>query len=169
MSRFRNMFRSGALALAFATVAAPLADASPRYFGSVAGSWSGSGQIVAGTYKGTRFNCRLKGTQPARQTMDIRGTCRVGLFSQKISATVRKRGRSYRGSFLDGARGKGMDITAGRLHRNKLTVSINRKQLNGAMVANLTGRNDLRISISVWAGNDYVPVIGLQLKRDRRG
>lgn len=171
MSRFRNVLSRHAflgLALAVSAAATP-AEASSRYFGNVKGTWTGSGEIVAGKYRGTRFSCRLKGTSPSGSRMKIAGSCRIGLFSQKVAATLRKRGRGYRGTFLDGAKGNGMDITSGRLDRNRLTVAINRKELNGAMVANLVNRSTLRISISVWAGEDYVPVIGLELKRQRKG
>lgn len=171
MSRFRNVFCRPAflgLALAVSAASTPV-EASSRYFKNVKGTWSGNGEIVAGKYRGTRFSCRLKGTAPARSKMRIAGSCRIGLFSQKVAATLRKRGRGYKGTFLDGAKGNGMDITSGRLDRNRLTVAINRKELNGAMVANLVDKSTLRISISVWAGQDYVPVIGIELKRDGRG
>lgn len=168
MFRFRPLraFPSAlALGLAVSTAAPAPAEASGRYFRSVKGQWKGNGEIVAGKYRGTRFSCRLKGTSPSRSRMRIAGSCRIGLFSQKVAADLQRRGKGYTGTFLDGAKGSGMDITSGRLHRNRLTVSIHRKQLNGAMVANLVNDSTLRISISVWAGEDYVPVIGLELKR----
>lgn len=168
MSRFRLVCRQALAALVIGgslSSAVPTAEASGRYFKNVRGTWVGSGEIVAGTYRGTRFSCKLKGTSPAKAKMRIAGSCRIGLFRQKVSATLRRRGRGYKGTFLDGAKGNGMDITSGRLDRNRLTVAINRKDLNGAMVANLVDRGTLRISISVWAGEDYVPVIGLELKR----
>ena len=91
----------------------------------------------------------LSGTSPKRLGMTLSGTCRVGLFSQTIKATVVKRGRGYRGKFLDGAKGKGLDIVSGRLRGKKLVLSIKRKKLRGTMVANLRGRNKLNITILV--------------------
>lgn len=165
MSRFRNLFLGATLALS--TVLAP-AEASPRYFGNVAGDWKGNGSIVAGKYKGTRFNCRLKGARENRNALDIKGSCRIGLFTQKVTARLTRKGKRYSGIFLDGAQGKGMDITSGRVGSNKLTVAINSKGLTGAIVANLVKRDKLRVSISVRVSNGrYVPVVGLDLDRTR--
>ncbi len=139
------------------------------YFKSIEGNWSGPGNIVAGKYKGTRFSCKFKGTKPKYVTgMKIAGTCRVGVFSQPMSFEIKKFGRSYRGKFLDGAKGKGLDIVSGRLRGTKLVVGINRKKLNGAMVANMRGKNQMHITISVRVAKKLVPVIGLTLNRKAR-
>ncbi len=136
-----------------------------RYFKAVQGRWSGAGRIVAGPYKNTRFTCNLAGQSPARAGMKLAGSCRVGLFSQSIEATVSKRGGSYRGKFLDGAKGKGLDIVSGRLRGQKLVLSIKRKQLRGTMVANLKGKNAMNITISVRVNGKLMPFIGLSLNR----
>ena len=165
MSRFRNRFLVATLAAPL-VLAAQASDASPRYFAKVQGQWKGSGSVIAGKYKGTRFNCRLNGSQQTAATLDIAGTCRIGLFTQKISARLVRHGRSYRGVFLDGAQGKGMDITSGRVANDKLTVAINSKGLTGAIVANFVRRDALRVSISVRiSSGEYVPVVGLDLKK----
>ncbi|MFD0917532.1 hypothetical protein ACFQ14_14065 [Pseudahrensia aquimaris] len=150
-----------------ASVYAVPAEASERaYFKSVQGNWSGSGEIVAGKYKNTRFTCKFTGNVPRGLGMDISGKCRVGLFTQEMSARITKRGKSYRGQFLDGAKGKGLDIVSGRLKSNKLIVGINRKKLNGTMVANMKNRNKMHITISVRGNsNKLIPVIGLTLNR----
>ncbi len=167
MCLFLKMIRSfAALVLLIAGMASTTAFASERaYFRSVQGQWSGSGKIVAGKYKNTRFTCNFTGNTPRGIGMDISGKCRVGLFSQPMSARITKRGNSYRGTFLDGAKGKGLDIVSGRLRSNRLVVGINRKQLRGTMVARLKGRNKMQITISVRANNKLVPVIGLTLNR----
>ena len=168
MSRFRNLplIAAFAVALPMAPSLSGEAEASQRYFKSIKGSWKGAGSVVAGKYKGTRFNCRLNGSQAQRSQLDVKGTCRIGLFTQKISAKLRRRGNSYRGVFLDGAKGSGMDITSGRMGGNKLTVAINSKGLTGAIVANLVERDKLRVSISVRISDGrYVPVVGLDLTR----
>ena len=143
-----------------------VAHASERdYFSSVQGQWSGAGKIVAGKYKNTRFTCDFTGRTPASIGMELDGKCRVGLFTQKMSAKLTKRGASFAGQFLDGAKGKGLDLKGGKLRGKKLVVKINRKQLNGTMVANLKSHNKLHVSINVRAGGRLVPVIGLTLKR----
>ncbi|WP_407813172.1 hypothetical protein, partial [Staphylococcus aureus] len=79
------------------------------FFRSVAGVWKGPGEIVAGKYKGTKFTCDLTG-EPLddKQTgIKLGGTCRVGVFSQPMSAVISQKGNSYEGRFLDGAAGKG--------------------------------------------------------------
>ena len=72
-------------------VTAPV-SASERdraFFQSIEGSWAGAGEIVAGKYKGTKFNCTFAGTTPAKKLgMALDGGCRVGVFMQKMSASV---------------------------------------------------------------------------------
>ena len=146
-------------------LALPAAASERVYFKNVAGSWSGAGTIVAGPYKNTRFTCNLAGEPTRGAKMKLAGKCRVGLFSQPIEATVSKRSGSFRGKFLDGAKGKGMDIVSGRLRGKKLVLSIKRKQLRGTMVANLKSKNKLNITISVRVNKKLVPFIGLTLAR----
>lgn len=165
--RMATILGTGLTAALLATSGVAHAGES-SYFRNVQGSWAGSGKIVAGKYKNTRFTCRFEGTRPGRVGMKIAGTCRVGLFSQRMSAVITKSGSSYRGTFLDGAKGKGMDIVSGRLRGDKLVVGIKRKQLNGTMVANLKSRDKLHISINVRANSRLVPVIGLTLNRTGR-
>ncbi len=143
----------------------PVVASDAVYFASVEGQWSGAGSIVAGPYKNTRFTCNFNGNKPASAGMELTGKCRVGLFSQDISATVTKRGNSYRGEFLDGAKGKGLDITSGRLRGKKLVLSVKRKKLRGTMVANLKNHNKLNITISVRVNQKLIPFIGLTLNR----
>ena len=162
--------KSALLATAFTLLglgAAQQGEASERsYFKSVAGQWSGPGSIVAGKYKGTRFNCNFDGKNTGSAIgMRIEGTCRVGVFNQPMSIEIKKSGRGFRGKFLDGAKGKGMDIVSGRLRGNKLVVGINRKKLNGAMVAHMRGDDRMQITISVRVAKQMVPVIGLTLSR----
>ena len=164
LSKFARLFTPAAVLLSL-VFASPLAASERSYFKSVQGNWVGSGEIVAGKYKNTRFTCRFKGNVPKGVGMDISGSCRVGLFSQQMSARITKSGGTYRGEFLDGADGKGLDIVSGRLRANKLIVGINRKQLNGTMIASLKGKNKMHITISVRANNQLVPVIGLTLNR----
>jgi len=97
--------------------------------------------------------------------MNIDGSCRVGMFSQPMSAIVQKVNSRYRGKFLDGAAGEGMDVVGGRYSRSKLVVDIVRKDLRGVMITNLTQKNKLNITISVHVGTKLVPVIGMSLKR----
>ncbi len=79
---------------------------------------------------------------------------------------ISKKGGTFRGEFLDGAKGQGLDLKSGKLRGNKMVLAINRKQLNGQMVANLKNENQLHLTISVHAGSTLVPVIGLTLNRD---
>ena len=141
-------------------------DGDTAFFQKVSGTWSGPGEIVAGKYKGTKFNCTLDGaTLAASKGMNIEGTCRVGVFTQEMKALIERKGGNYNGLFLDGAKGKGLDITAGNIAGNRATFSLNRKQLNGAMLARLSSDNDLNVTISVRVDKDMVPVIGMSLKR----
>ena len=141
-------------------------DGDSAFFQKVSGTWSGPGEIVAGKYKGTKFNCTLDGAALAASNgMNIEGSCRVGVFSQEMKASIERKDGQYGGMFLDGAVGKGLDITAGNVSGNRATFALNRKQLNGAMLARLTGDNDMNVTISVRVNKDMVPVIGMSLKR----
>ncbi len=163
----------GGLAAAFAadSAMAPDASAAPRdkaFFQSVAGTWKGPGEIVAGKYKGTKFNCSLIGesVSDAEAGIKLDGTCRVGVFKQPMSAVITQNGKGYKGKFLDGADGKGLDIVSGAVNGDKVVVGINRAQLNGAMVASLRDPNTMNITISVKVDDEMIPVIGLTLDRD---
>ncbi|MGV8936762.1 MAG: hypothetical protein ACOH2J_06535 [Allorhizobium sp.] len=172
MSRRLYSILGSIAALAIVASLAPVssslaASRDKRFFESVAGIWSGPGEIVAGKYKGTKFTCNLIGEPPAGATTGIKldGTCRVGVFSQPMSATISQVGDSYQGKFLDGADGKGLDIVSGTVSQDRVVVGINRKKLDGAMVARLEADTAMHITISIKVQDQLVPVIGLKLNR----
>ena len=161
---------SVAAILAATTFALPAAAGSrdKAFFDQVAGSWQGSGEIVAGKYKGTKFNCNFTGSTPdGKVGMTLDGGCRVGVFTQKMSATIEQAGRAgYRGTFLDGSEGKGLDIVSGNVvDGRKVILSINRNQLNGVMQARVPDENSMHVTISVRVDKQLVPVIGMKLMR----
>ena len=163
--------RASVAALLAATAFAAPAHAGSRdkaFFQQVTGSWQGRGEIVAGKYKGTKFSCDLTGDPaPAKGAgIHLDGFCRVGVFKQPMSALITKAGNGYAGKFLDGAAGKGLDITSGQVSGNKVVVGINRQKLNGAMIARLEDDNKMNITISVKVDSRMVPVIGLSLDRN---
>jgi hypothetical protein len=150
----------------FAAVPAVTAAGDEVFFDKVVGQWGGPGEIVAGKYKGTKFVCSLSGESLAKNPgMALDGTCRVGIFSQRMRAEVAKDGGTYKGAFLDGALGKGLDIVSGNVAGNQIVVGLDRKQLKGAMIAKLDGKDKLNISISVRVAEELVPVIGMSLTR----
>lgn len=157
------------LALAGTIAAAPTraSDRERDFFQNVEGRWSGPGEIVDGKYKGTKFVCNFTGsTAEPNIGMSLDGSCRVGLFSQKMSATVEKvGGKGFRGAFLDGAKGKGLDVTGGQVTGDKVVLSLNRKSLNGVMLARLADDNTMNITVSVKYEGDLLPMIGISLKR----
>ena len=136
------------------------------FFEGVQGKWSGPGEIVAGKFKGTKFVCTFDGSNPAGKVgMNIEGSCRVGVFNQKMSAHVVKSGSKYKGAFLDGAKGEGMDVLGGRYTKGRIVVDIKRNELNGIMVVNLSDPDQMKATISVRHNKTLVPVIGMNLKR----
>ena len=137
------------------------------FFEKVAGQRKGPGEIVAGKYKGTKFTCDLSGEPVAGDDTGIKldGFCRVGVFKQPMSALITSKGNSYTGKFLDGAEGKGLDIVSGNVAKDKVVVGINRKKLNGAMIARLQDDQTMNITISVKVEETMVPVIGVSLNR----
>ena len=166
MRNIGTFIRVGALATAFLAFGTPAHASDREFFDNLNGRWTGPGEIVAGKYRGTRFSCTLDGSS-SRKTpgMTLDGKCRVGLFSQKINATVKRSGRSYSGTFLDGAKGKGLDVISGNVARDRMTVGMRREQLNGAMVARMKPDGNLGVTVSVRIGEELVPVIGLDLTR----
>lgn len=153
----------GATFIAFPAAAK---DRDAVFFQKVEGQWNGPGEIVAGKYKGTKFNCTFTGSTPSGQVgMSLDGSCRVGVFAQKMSASVKRRGRGYRGTFLDGATGKGLDITSGNIQGSRVVFSLNRKKLKGAMLARLPNDNTMNVTVSVRVNKKLVPVVGMKLRR----
>lgn len=167
------MFRSAAAALALLSgsllvgATPALADPEAQFLENVSGQWTGPGEIVAGKYKGTRFTCNLAGDTASTPGVGLAlgGTCRVGLFAQPMNATVTRQGGRFTGSFLDGSGGAGLDITSGVLQGDRMVFGLDRKQLNGAMVARMEGSDTLAVTVSVRVGSELVPVIGMNLQR----
>jgi hypothetical protein len=167
LSKILPLAASVALA---AGVAQPVAagERDRSFFQSIEGSWAGAGEIVAGKYKGTKFNCIFAGTTPARKLgMALDGGCRVGVFMQKMSASVIQSGKvGYEGKFMDGAEGSGLDIVSGNVvNDRKVVFAINRNALRGIMQARLPDDNTMNVTVSVRVEDDMVPVIGMSLKR----
>lgn len=141
-------------------------DSDQLFFRTLEGTWSGPGEIVTGKYKGTRFICNfagLSGSSPVGMTLD--GSCRVGVFSQPMRATIIRGTKGFSGAFNDGAKGSGFDVTSGRIGTDHMVFELNRKKLNGAMIARLLEKNKLNITLSVSIRDQLVPVVGLTLKR----
>lgn len=140
-----------------------------KFFKSVEGEWVGPGEIVAGKYKGTKFTCNFTGSTPdGKVGMSLDGGCRVGVFTQKMSATVEQAaGRGgYRGTFMDGSEGNGLDIVSGNVvDGHKVILSLNRNQLNGVMQARIPDENSMHVTVSVRVDKQLVPVIGMKLSR----
>ena len=137
------------------------------FFQNVAGSWTGPGEIVAGKYKGTKFVCTFTGSVKSKKAgMALDGDCRVGVFTQKMSASFEHNGRDYKGKFMDGAAGKGLDIISGNVVDNrKVILAVNRAQLDGVMQARIPDDNTMNVTVSVKVDKKLVPVIGVNLKR----
>ncbi|GGD91242.1 hypothetical protein GCM10011390_07510 [Aureimonas endophytica] len=159
-------FAAGLLVAVLAATAPAHAANDDAFFKRVVGQWNGPGEIVAGKYKGTKFVCTFDGSQTASTGgIALDGSCRMGLFSQKMQASVERAAGGYQGSFLDGSEGKGLDIISGNVDGDTVVFGLNRKQLRGAMVAKLAAENRLNVTVSVRVGGELVPVIGMNLKR----
>ena len=146
---------------------ASAAEPDKQFFRTVEGKWVGPGEIVAGKYKGTKFTCSFDGSTPDNKTgMTLDGDCRVGVFTQKMSATVERKGRDYKGNFMGGAAGSGLDIIGGNVvDARKVVFTINRNQLRGVMQARIPDDNSMTVTIAVRVDQQLVPVIGMSLKR----
>ncbi|MEZ2219389.1 hypothetical protein [Rhizobium sp. RCC_161_2] len=160
-------FAAAALSLGAWVHSADAGSRDKAFFQSVAGSWRGPGEIVAGKYKGTKFTCNLTGQALDGSSAGVKldGTCRVGVFQQPMSAEITQNGASYSGKFLDGAAGKGLDVTSGTVSDGTVVLGLNRQKLNGAMIARVTDKKSMNVTISVKVGEQMVPVIGVTLQR----
>jgi len=142
------------------------ADVDEAFFRSIEGKWSGPGEILAGKFKGTKFNCRLQGTTPGFVAgMKLDGSCTMGLFSQTMTASVVRTGSTYQGEFYDGSGEQGLDIVSGSVVGNKVIFSISRNELDGIMLARVEDDNNMNVTISVEVDEEYYPVIDMNLKR----
>jgi hypothetical protein len=167
LSRILPLAASVAIAAGMAWSAAA-GEYDRQFFQSIEGSWAGAGEIVAGKYKGTKFNCTFAGSTPAKKLgMALDGGCRVGVFMQKMNASViQNRKVGYEGKFMDGATGSGLDIVSGNVvNGRKVVFAIHRNDLRGIMQARLPDDNTMNVTISVRVDDDMVPVIGMSLKR----
>jgi uncharacterized protein (DUF2147 family) len=167
--KFLSLFGLAAIALSPVIDMAPSATAATRdkaFFESIAGSWKGPGEIVAGKYKGTKFTCNLVGEPVSDGTgVKLDGSCRVGVFKQPMSALITQSGNSYKGKFLDGAEGKGLDVISGTVTDDTVVVGLNRAKLNGAMIARVRDDKTMNVTVSVKVESQMIPVIGLTLSR----
>jgi hypothetical protein len=169
-SAFRSAVAAAVLAVLPSLCVVPAAQAAERdrqFFESAKGSWTGPGEIIAGKYKGTKFNCTFEGmTEKKAVGITMDGGCRVGVFLQKMTASVQHKAGRYSGKFLDGADGKGLDIISGSVvDDHKVVLAINRKQLRGVMQARMADDNTMNVTVSVRVDKQLVPVIGMSLKR----
>lgn len=145
---------------------ASAADSDELFFQSVEGKWSGPGEIVAGKYKGTKFVCKLEGSTPGFVAgMKLDGSCNVGIFSQPMKASVVRSGGTYQGEFNDGSEGTGLDVVSGKVTGNRVVLGLNRKDLNGVMLAHVDEDDSMNVTISVKVDSELVPVIDMNLKR----
>jgi hypothetical protein len=89
------------------------------------------------------------------------------MFTQEMSAMVEHKGREgYKGSFMGGSGGAGMDIIGGNVvDARKVVFTINRNQLRGVMQARVPNDNSMIVTVSVRVDQQLVPVIGMNLKR----
>jgi hypothetical protein len=148
------------------TFPAAASDRDRQFFERIEGAWSGPGEIVAGKYKGTKFVCNFAGSTPEDKIgMALDGGCRVGVFNQEMSAKVERDRTGFRGTFLDGAAGKGLDVVGGTVKGEHAVFAIHRNALTGAMRAHLSGKDTMNVTISVHVNEELVPVIGMTLKR----
>ncbi|MGI6853420.1 hypothetical protein [Mesorhizobium sp. 1B3] len=137
-----------------------------KFFQQIEGEWVGPGEIVAGKYKGTKFTCSFTGSTPeVKVGMTLAGSCRVGVFTQKMSATVERGTGGYRGTFMDGAAGKGLDVVSGNVDGRRVVLGLNRAALKGAMIAKLSNDDAMTVTVSVRVEKQMIPVIGMNLKR----
>ncbi|RFC63711.1 hypothetical protein DYI37_11985 [Fulvimarina endophytica] len=166
MSRLKTLGLATLVAFGALASGPAAANGDKTFFRQAVGKWAGPGEIVAGKYKGTKFTCTFDGLQHSQKLgMVLDGSCRVGLFAQPMRAEVVQAGKSYRGAFQDGAKGKGLDIVSGEIQGNKMVVGLDRAQLKGAMVARLSDPDSMAITVSVRVADQLVPVIGMNLKR----
>jgi len=142
------------------------ANQEKQFLQSIAGQWSGPGEIVAGKYKGTKFTCTLSGTsETAEIGMTLDGVCRLGIFSQPIRAKFARSANGYHGTFNNGSQAQGLDITSGQIRKDHMIFDLNRQQFNGNMTARLADRNLMNITLAIRIEKAVIPIIDMKLTR----
>ena len=164
--RFRSLLLAAALIATVPAAAAAESD-DDAFFRQVAGKWTGPGQIMEGKLKGTHFKCMLDGAPvTGKETgFTLDGKCRAGLFSHPMKAVFIRDGNSYRGQFLDGEDGDGLAVTGGSIEERTAVIGLKREKVEGALVTNLVGEDDLNITLLIKGGTRFIPVINLTLQR----
>ena len=65
--------------------------------------------------------------------------------------------------------GEENDVIAGKVSNDRVTFTLNRNQLNGAMLARMADSETMTVTVSVLVDDEMIPVIGMNLKRVDRG
>jgi hypothetical protein len=138
-SKFRILPLCLAAIILLAASPSSARDADAVFFESVAGVWKGPGEIVAGKYKGTKFVCNLTG--------DPKGKCRGHSWTEPLPGRrlqPENVGRHHpQGQGLHRplsrriGRQPGSTSSRARSAGDRAVMGINRKTLNGAMIARL--------------------------------
>jgi len=139
-----------------------------NFFRSLDGQWRGSGEIVAGKYKGTRFQCNFTSlSEIVTVGLLLDGNCRMGLFSQNVKAKVAgEKNGIFSGHFNGGSGSEGMDITAGQVGADHVMLHLHRNELEGTMQAKLVSDNIMQITLSVKVFDHFIPIVGVNLQRN---
>lgn len=142
------------------------ADSDKQFFHKIEGRWTGPGQVIAGKFKGTKFTCDFAGSLTHGEIgLMLDGTCRMGVFSHPMRASIIRTEDGFKGAFNDGAAGEGLDVVSGQTDLDHMVFALNRKELKGAMMARLADENSMNITVSVKVQDNLIPVIGMKLKR----
>ena len=143
-------------------------EETKAYFKSIQGKWAGKGEVVNGKYKNTKFKCELTGKTPKKLGMEIKGFCRIGLIYQTITATIIKNKGYYKGKFLGGAKGNGLDVVGGRLRNKRFTAALTRKKINGTIIIDATKKNKMDIILTVEFKGNLYPIVELAMQREKK-
>lgn len=142
------------LALSLAGLSLPSATSAEEndaatFMERFSGEWRGTGKLLIGPETGLKFNCALDGN-PSRTelTFDMSGKCWAGRLSAQVYAKLHYNAETNRfyGDFLDGAKGKGVDVIGERKDYG-FSLLLSRGMTQGELIAKPAGNNKMTITI----------------------
>ena len=118
--------------------------------------------------QGHEVQLHLRGNDAGQEARHVarRRLPRRRVHAEDVGERRAEQPAGYKGKFMDGAEGSGLDIISGNVvNGRKVVFAINRNQLRGVMQARLPDDNTMNVTVSVRVDESMVPVIGMSLKR----
>ena len=160
----RALARAGglvaALAVLFGAVGVPSASAQAP-FKTLAGNWSGGGQIKLDNGKSEALKCRAYYTQKEADTLGLAIRCASASNKIELRANLNQSGNQIDGSWEERTYNAAGTVT-GRVSSGRINLSITGGTFNGSMNVAITGE---RHSVSIETNGIGLRAVNISLSR----